>query len=147
MPGQAYNWTCSVCSTTWALQATDTAYSNLDIYEARYLVGAAIGHPECVNETYGCMSADCLIKEFNAWGLEAIQAWVTFDQAYAICAEFTGVINPQGMYHYMAIRGIQGSNLWVANSAYGYCGVYDTMSRSQFNSLGPVQIVYIKGYL
>jgi len=45
---------------------------------------------------------------------------------------------------YMAIRGVQGSDLWVANSAPGYYGVGDTLSRSQFNALGPVQIIGIR---
>jgi hypothetical protein len=50
------------------------------------------------------------------------------------------------MYHFMAIRGVDYSDtgtLWVANSAPGYRGVYEELTRSQFNSLGPVEIIYI----
>jgi hypothetical protein len=32
----------------------------------------------------------------------------------------------------------------VANSAPGYRGIYDYMSRSEFNALGPVQMVYLE---
>lgn len=92
------------------------------------------------------MSAQCLIDAFSYYGLRSQQKWVTFDEAYAICRETTGVINPVGMYHFMAIRGIDGidvGDIWVANSAPGYCGVYDSLSRSQFNALSPVQLIYL----
>lgn len=143
MPPQQYDWTCSVCSSTWVLQATSTAYVDDDAYTARQYVGEDMGYPSCVNETYGCMSSQCVVDLFGRYGLLASQAWVTFDQAYAIAQQTTGVINPQGMYHFMAIRGISNGALWLANSAVGYRGVYETLDRSQFNSLGPVQVIYL----
>jgi hypothetical protein len=144
MPGQAYSWTCSVCSVTWVLQASATAYQDTDIYDARYAVGVTMGYPSCVNETYGSMSPQCVIDTLASYGLVARQAWCSFDQAYAIARQYTGTINPQGQYHYMSLRGVSGSELWVANSAQGYMGVYDTLSRAQFNALGPVSIIYVE---
>lgn len=143
MWGQAYDWTCSVCSATWVLQSMGILDPAMDQYEARYTVGYLMGYPNCVNETYGCMSTDCVKNIFEAYGLLAENSYVTFDQAYAIAGQTTGTINPNGMYHFMAIRGRTGSDLWVANSAPGYRGVYDSLTRSQFNSLGPVEIVAI----
>ena len=145
MASQAYGWTCSVCSATWVLQASATAYQDANIYDARYEVGVAMGYPSCVNETYGSMSPQCVVDTFDAYGLVAKQAWVNFDQAYAIARVYTGTINPTTMYHYMAIRGVSGENIWVANSAESYKGVYDTLSRSQFNALGPVSLIWIEG--
>jgi hypothetical protein len=89
------------------------------------------------------MSSDCVIRVFANYGLNSQQAWVSFDQAYAIAESKTGAINPQGMYHYMAIRGVSGDKISVANSARGYKGVYDTLTREQFNNLGPVQVIAI----
>jgi len=103
-----------------------------------------MGYPSCVNETYGCMSAQCIVDLFAAYALSARQAWLNFDQAYAAAAQTTGVINPIGMYHFMGIRGVKGGALWVANSAPGYAGVGDTLSREQFNALGPVQVVLLE---
>ena len=145
MPAQAYSWTCSVCSTCWVLQATGTAFQDADIYDARYAVGTEMGYPSCVNETYGCMSPQCVVDELARHGLVARQAWCSFDQAYAIARTNTGTINPQGMYHFMALRGTQGADIAVANSAEGYMGVYSTLSRSQFNALGPVSVIYVEG--
>ena len=144
MPSQAYSWTCSVCSTTWVLQSTDTAYQDSDIYDARYAVGTEMGYPSCVNETYGLMSQQCIVDELARHGLVARQAWCTFDEAYAIARTMTGTINPTGQYHVMALRGTSGSDIWVSNSAQGYMGVYDTLSREQFNALGPVSVVYVE---
>jgi hypothetical protein len=144
MPNQAHSWTCSVCSCTWVLQASATAYQDSDIYDARHAVGERMGYPSCVNETYGCMSDQCVIDTFASYGLIARQAYCTFDQAYAIARTNTGTINPQAQYHFMAIRGTSGADIWVANSAPGYMGVGDTLSRSQFNALGPVSVIYVE---
>ena len=143
MEEQAYNWTCSVCATTWVLQSTGVIDPAIDQYTARYQVGNQTGYPSCVNEVYGSMQPQCIIDEFARYGLNSQQLYCTFDQAWAICSATTGVINPIGMYHYMAIRGTDSDSLWVANSAPGYYGVYDTVSRSQFNNLGPVNLIYL----
>lgn len=138
MSPQAYNWTCSICSFAWVIDALS---ETPDI--TREEAANVIGYPNCVNETYGLMNAQCLIDAFATFGLVAVQAWVTFDQAYVICGSHTGVINPLGMYHFMGIRGVGTSSLWVANSARGYCGIDESITRDQFNALGPVQVIYL----
>jgi hypothetical protein len=143
MDPQYYEWTCSVCSLAWVLQTTSTAYMDMSATDARYAAGSTMGYPNCVNEVYGCMSSQCMINALAAYGLTGVAKYVTFDEAYAIMAETTGTINPQGMYHFMGIRGVTGSSLWVANSAQGYRGIGETMDRSQFNSLGPVELIYL----
>lgn len=147
MASQAYNWTCSVCSVTWALQAIGSVDPSLDVYAARQQVGSVMGYPNCVNPTYGCMSSDCVVNTFRSYGLNAKQAWVTYDQAYSICSKYTGVINPQGMYHFMGIRGLDNGAIWVANSAPGYDGVYEILDRATFNALGPVQVIALETYI
>lgn len=137
MAPQYYDWTCSVCSITWVLNAIGKTELT------REEVGATMGYPHCVNETYGCMSTKCVKDTFDWYDVYTAQAYVTFDQAYAIASQTTGTINPQAMYHFMGIRGVKNGNLWVANSAQSYCGIWDEMNRSQFNSLGPVELVYL----
>jgi hypothetical protein len=105
-----------------------------------------IGYPDCVNETYGLMSADCMINAFAHEGIVAKQAWVSWEQAYAICQHYTGVINPIGMYHFMGIRGVEGGSIWVANSAQGYKGIWDNIDYESFINLGPVQVIYCESY-
>jgi len=105
-----------------------------------------IGYPDCVNETYGLMSAQCMIDAFDKQGIIAKQAWVTFEQAYSLCRLYTGVINPIGQYHFMGIRGVENQSIWVANSAQGYMGVWDNLDVERFNALGPVQVIYCESY-
>ena len=146
MAPQAYDWTCSVCSSTWVLQSLGVIDPAIDSYTARSEVGTRMGYPNCVNETYGCMSTQCVKNVLEAYGIYTKSAYCTFDQAYAIMSHTTGTINPQGMYHFMGIRGVDYSDtgtLWVANSALGYRGVYEEVNRLQFNSLGPVELVYV----
>lgn len=142
MAPQQLEWTCSICSYTWVINST-----GVDPNLTREQATSIIGYPNCVNETYGLMSADCMINAFAHYGLHAIQKWVTFDEAYSICRNRTGVINPVGMYHFMAIRGVDGvdiGDIWIANSAPGYKGIYDSISRNSFNQLGPTQIIYLQ---
>jgi hypothetical protein len=142
MEPQVYEWTCSVCSFTWVINSLNDSSKQVPSI-TREEAAQVIGYPHCVNETYGCMSSQCLIDAFATFGLDAVEAHVTFDQAYAIMGAHTGTINPQGMYHFMACRGLDGGNLWVANSAPGYRGVWDSLTRDAFNALGPVSIIYL----
>lgn len=138
MDPQLYEWTCSVCSYTWVINSSNTD-PDLD----RETAGEIIGYPGCVNETYGLMSAQCMIDAFAHYGLKAKHGYYTFGEAYSICTAHTGVINPIGMYHFMAIRGVQGGNIWVANSAPGYCGIWDHLGEYDYETLGPVQLIWI----
>jgi hypothetical protein len=38
---------------------------------------------------------------------------------------------------------VQGSNLWIANSAPGYKGIYDVLSRYDFDRLGGFSVVWL----
>jgi hypothetical protein len=46
-------------------------------------------------------------------------------------------------WYWVAIRGVQGSNIWIANSAPGYKGVWDTLSREDFNRLGGFSVIWL----
>lgn len=146
MEPQVYEWTCSVCSFQWVVNSLSSAGAAI-VPISREEAAQVIGYPQCVNETYGLMSSQCMIDAFATYGLRAVAEYVSFDQAYAIMERHTGTINPQGMYHFMACRGAPSPDvpgaLWVANSALGYRGVYHTLDRNQFNALGPTQVIYL----
>lgn len=139
MPVQSSNWSCSIYSYRWVVQSTQTD-PTMSYAEAEEI----IGYPNCVNATYGLMSAQCMVDAFTKVGLRSVQKWCSFGEAYSICEKTTGVINPIGMYHFMAIRGVADNNIWLANSAPGYMGVNDILTSSQFNSFGPVQLIYLE---
>lgn len=146
-PAQQYNWTCSACSLDWLLRAYDAGFNPSDIYDGRTQTVEAIGYPSNINPTYGLMDGSGaqlrrVFTERTAVG--TAQSWLDFDTAYAIFAQGNGGMMSGGAwYHWVGVRGVSGQNLWIANSAPGYMGVWDTLSRSDFNRLGPFSCVAV----
>lgn len=136
MAPQQRDWTCSICAATWVLQATGIAPR-----ANREDVAHQLGYPGCVNEAYGLMDTQCLVDLFAGYGVQTRLVWPTFDQAYAIAASTTGCLSGVAWYHWVAIRGVDGPHIWIANSARGYRGVYDTLNREQFAALGAFKVV------
>lgn len=138
MEVQQNEWSCSVYSFRWVAQST--GYTPFMTYNEAL---EYLSYPDGVNPTYGLTSSIFMVNGFQALGLFAKQKWTTFDEAYSICTQTTGTINPIGMYHFMAIRGTMNGEIYVANSAPGYRGIYSSLSRQEYNSLGPVQLIYL----
>lgn len=137
MAPQVYDWTCSIASTTWVLQAT-----GLDPFAAREAVAYKIGYPSCVNEQVGLVSTTCVERVFEQYGVEAVQEWVDWPRLVDVASSTTGVLNGLGWYHFVGIRGItEWGGIWIANSAAGYRNVWETLDENQFNALGPFQVV------
>jgi hypothetical protein len=140
MSPQVYDWTCSACSLNWVLRATGTAPAH-----TREEAVDQIGYPDNINPTYGLMDAagSALRRVYADHGLESRQAWLTFDQVWAGANSTTGQMSGGVWYHWVAIRGTRGPDLWIANSAPGYKGVADILTREQFAALGPFSVVYL----
>jgi hypothetical protein len=140
MPPQVYDWTCSACSLDWVLRATGVAPQH-----TREQAVEEIGYQNQINPTYGLMDASgsALRRVFADYGLDTRQAWLTFDQVWSGANQTTGQMSGGAWYHWVAIRGTSGSDLWIANSAPGYKGVWDILTREQFNVLGPFSVVYL----
>ena len=103
-----------------------------------------IGYPQNINATYGLMDGSGVQLQAvleDKYDQPAEQRWLTFDQAYAIAGQSPGCLGGSAWYHWVAVRGVSGPNLWIANSAPGWQGIWDYLSRDQFNSLGPFALV------
>lgn len=147
MPVQTANWTCSACALAWVLRATG-ANPNADEWN----MVDAIGYPQNVNPTYGLMdsSGSQLRRVLADYNLDSKQGWLTFDNVYALTGEFTGLMSGGAWYHWVALRGRDNFDfpeIWIANSAPGYKGVWDTLTRADFERLGPFSVVWIPNYL
>ena len=147
MPYQSADWTCSACSLAWVLRATaqDTNASEWGMVEA-------IGTPQNINPTYGLMdsSGSQLRRVLADYGLNSDQGWLTYEQLYSVAGAYTGLMSGGAWYHWVALRGRDVSDLgdiWIANSAPGYQGVYDVLTRSDFQRLGPFSVVWIPSYM
>jgi hypothetical protein len=141
MPPQAQDWTCSICATDWVLLATW-----LDPTSTREQTAGEIGYPSCVNPQVGLADTQCLVRVLSSYGPQAHQEWVDWNRAVELCSSTTGVLNSTSWYHFVAIRGMTADGqLWIANSAPGYQGIYDTISPEQFSRwAGSWQIVWLE---
>jgi hypothetical protein len=139
MVPQSYPWTCSICATTWVLNAT-----SIEPDATREQVAYELGYPSCVNPAVGLASTQCVVDCFQAHGVGAHQEWVDWNRAYDLCSQTTGVLNSTHWYHFVGIRGVRDGNLWVANSAPGYDGIWDDVTPGQFQAwAGSWQIVWL----
>lgn len=110
------------------------------------LVTAEIGVPDNINATYGLMdgSGAQLQRVLSEnYQLDSVQGWMDFDKVYELAQSKPGVMSGAAWYHWCAIRGVQGGCIWIANSAPGYRGVWDTLTRQQFNDLGGFSCVWL----
>jgi len=140
MPRQMYNWTCSACATSWCLRACG---AEPNCYEQCGV--ELIGYPQNINATYGLMdsSGSAIRAVFDSYGIPTSQGWLTFDQAWTIFSTTFGCMSGGAWYHWVGVRGTTPDTIWIANSAPGYDGVYDNLSRSDFNRLGPFSVVWV----
>jgi hypothetical protein len=116
-----------------------------DIYASRESTVYEIGYPNNINSTYGLMDASgaALRAVLNDYGVATDQGWLDFDTTYAIAQDTPGMMSGAAWYHWTGIRGVDSGCLWVANSAPGYKGVYDHVSRDDFNRLGGFSVVWL----
>lgn len=141
MPTQSVNWTCSACALAWVLRAT-----GLDPTAGEWQCVDQIGCPGNINGTYGLMdgSGSQLRRVLSEYGQASNQAWLPFYEVYALAGKTTGMMSGQGWYHWVAIRGQDGGNIWLANSAPGYRGVWDSISRDDYQRLGGFSVVWLE---
>lgn len=146
MPGQLYDWTCSACSTEWTERALGFERSS-DVYANREAVTYAIGYPNNINPQYGLMDGSGAQLQrvlLEQTGRQSEQAFgLDFDAVYAIAAHTPGLMSGAAWYHWVALRGVQGDTIWIANSAPGYRSVWDNLSRADFSRLGGFSVVWL----
>ena len=141
MQPQVYGWTCSACSLDWVLRAT-----GLDPYSNREDVVYDIGYTENINPQYGLMdhTGSELRRVLADYGQESEHGYLDFDTVWERVATTTGMMSGAAWYHWVALRGQAGPNaIAVANSAPGYKGIYDTLSRADFARLGGFSVVLL----
>ena len=144
MPAQYYDWTCSACSLEWVKRASGLIVTN-NISASRETTVYEIGYTHNINPTYGLMDASgsALRAVLTSYGQDSAQSWLDFDTVYELAQHTVGMMSGASWYHWVGIRGIQGANLWIANSAPGYMGVWDTLTPWDFDRLGGFSVVWL----
>jgi len=146
MPAQEANWSCSACALAWVMRAT-----GLDPAMDEWAAVNAIGPgPSCggsvnISPSVGLCNANgpALQAVYSSYGQATDQGWLDFDTVWQLAQETTGQMSGSSWYHWVALRGTQGDALWVANSAPGYKGIYDIVTRADFQRLGGFSVVWL----
>lgn len=136
-----------MCSLDWVIRSAGLdPRANLTVYESRYQTGLQVGYPENVNPTYGLMDASgsALQAVLHSYDQESSSAYLDFDSVHAAAQDTTGMMSGAAWYHWISLRGVSGDALWIANSAPGYKGIWDTLTRDDFARLGPFSVVLLE---
>lgn len=141
MPGQLYDWTCSACSLEWTKRSAALIEPPDDIYASRETTVYEIGYPDHINGTYGLMDGTGaqLQRVLSDYGQDSLEGQgLSFDDVYLLAQSGTpAMMSGASYYHWVAVRGVQGSTIWIANSAPGYKGIWDNITREDWPRLGP----------
>jgi len=144
---QQSDWDCSQESIRWCLFAYGRTPDNSWMEQSMIAAGV-------VNPSVGCTDASgaglagWVNDEYGEYGYVASnQTGVSFDQVAEEAAthKHPVAVGGAGWYHWSGVRGYDTllDRLLLANPAPGYRGVYQTMDRGQFASLGGFNLVRV----
>ncbi len=145
---QDYPWDCAACSTAWALRTIGFAVSEQDV-----ITGLGPGR---ISPTLGLLDASGagLVSYLAEMGVAAANnPNSTWDDVMAAAGYQPMVIGGRAWCHWVAVR--MGSDaigrpdlelLALMNPASGWMGVEQTMSPSQFQSLGSFSAVWFTSW-
>jgi hypothetical protein len=79
-------------------------------------------------------------------GLRAESVWIgSFDELYALARDRAPLqLSGAQWYHHVAVRGVSGDNIWIANSAPGYLGIFETLNRQDYARLGTWRATWVR---
>jgi hypothetical protein len=79
-------------------------------------------------------------------GLRAGSAWIgSFDELYVLARDRAPLqLSGAAWYHHVAVRGVSGDAIWLANSAPGYRNVWETLDRRQYAALGTWRATWVR---
>lgn len=137
---QTRDWTCAACSLAWLNRALWIDHAIDEFSAVEY-----IGEPQNINADYGLMDgsgarlAECLREQ----GAPAFTGWLDYWTTVQLATSMPLLIGGATWYHWVGVRGFDGMDLVLANSAPGWMGVEQVLSEAQWNKLGPFAVVAV----
>lgn len=138
MPAQTANWTCSACSLAWMNRAL-----GIEVGTDEFGAVEQIGEPYNINQSYGLMDASgsrlaqCLLEQ----GAPSFTCWPSFDQALAFAADLGLMLGGVEWNHWVVGRTATADFIVLGNSAPGWMGIADQLTRADWERLGPFAAV------
>ena len=139
-------WSCAVRSAQWLLRSIGRNPG--DAWIVQHLLDEGIVTREHgLMDASGATLAAWLTREYGAeMGWTAASApLVTFDDVRAGAGVNPTLIGGRRWNHWSGVRGYDAARdlLLLANPSDGWQGIYQTMTREQFDALGTFSAVYI----
>lgn len=141
---QPDDWSCSIQSAEWLLRSIGRNPGDQWIQDQ--LLGAGIVTREHgLMDASGQQLANWLTTTYGAeMGFTAQASPVTFDDVAAGAGVNPTLIGGRGWNHWSGVRVLRSDGaLMLANPADGWKGVGQSMTRAQFDALGPFTAVWI----
>lgn len=145
---QSYPWDCSAASLAWCLRTIGRTHTEWDVI-------SGLG-PQRISPTLGLLDASGagLVSYCGEIGVNADNDGnATWHETLAAAGFQPMLIGGRGWYHWTAVRmgaiAAQHPNLdliALMNPAEGYMGVAQTLSREQFDRLGPFSAVWFNSW-
>jgi len=134
---QRKDWDCSAAATAWMGRSLGWGWSELDV--AYEFVRAGIATP-----TVGLLvgTGAGIVHWLSLQPFEAASQRVDFDHVVELVDHCPCIIGSSKWYHWVGVRSGSGDGLSLANSAPGWAGVGQTLSREQFDVFGDFYSVY-----
>jgi len=128
---QRKDWDCSAAATAWMGRALGWGWAELDV--AYEFVRAGIATP-----ALGLLDGTGagIVRWLAMQPFEADNQRVTFDQVADLVAGCPCIIGSSAWYHWVGVRSSTGDSLALANSAPGWAGIQQSLSRAQFDAFG-----------
>lgn len=143
-PSQVDDWSCSVHTTTWMLQATghDVSWSQVS---SRMQSTGRVTQASGLSDANGPGLAATL-RELATGGPEVQNKGVaSFDEVAARAGEMAVGIGGRAWNHWSAVRGYDAARdvILLANSAPGWRSAGQELTRGEFASLGAMAMVWM----
>ncbi len=134
---QTGSWQCSAASTAWLLRSLGDPHSQEDV--------VALLGPGHISPELGLHFGDgrALVALLERSGLLAANAFVSFEDVLARAGQRPLAMGGAGFYHWVGVRGRDGDTLLLANPGPGWRGIHQTLTRSEFEALGPFAAVWV----
>jgi len=136
--GQTWDWDCSAAATAWMGRSLGWGWAESDV--AYEFVRAGIATPQLglLDGTGAGIVRWLSDQPFPAQSSRASWSIVTARVQTCPC-----IIGSTRWYHWVGVRGTDDSgNLALANSAPGWAGIWQSMSREQFDMFGDFYAVW-----
>lgn len=144
---QDWDWDCAQESIRWCLLAYGRTPDNGWMEASMQAAGVVTPAVGCTDAS-GAGLARWVRDEYAEYGYDSTnQDPVTFDRVKDEALQHIHplAIGGRQFYHWVGVRGYDAltDKLQLANPAPGYKGVYQTMSRAQFEGLGSFSLVRV----